>query len=255
MPIMHISPIHDLLSTRLTLDLGPTANAVDRIEQTAKLIKVDTDDIDSVALRVDTVSTGVIDIAADTTALKQSLTDARAEAANARQQIQSQLADAQRLLLDRADVSDKTIAKTLGTLRVDVVTDMTDLVKASADDVVKRVLAGQVPVRIEVNDKSAPLVRLLIQAQAVALDETPDDLFPKNDKKFPGWLKDDGAIVTLGQAAAKHADVLDAAPNNLKARFLLAFEKFSSNTLADRSKRFADMHSLVGEIATFLKGA
>ena len=69
------------------------------------------------------------------------------------------------------------------------------------------------------------------------------------------WLKDDGAIVTLGQAAARHAVVLDAAPNDLKARYLLAFERFSSNALPDRSKRLADMHSLVGEIADFLKGA
>jgi hypothetical protein len=255
MPIMHISPIHDLLSTRLTLDLGPTATAVDRIEQTANLIKGETDDIGSVALSADTASKGVTAVAADTAVLRQNLADARTEAAIARQQIQIQLADAQRLLLDRADLSDKAIAKTLGTPRVDVVTDMAALMKASADEVVTRVLAGQAPARIDLNDTSAPLVRLLIQAQAIAIDETPDDVFPKSDKRFPGWLKDDGAIVTLGQAAARHAVVLDAAPNDLRARFLRAFDRFASNTLSERSRRLADMHSLVAEIAAFLKGA
>lgn len=252
MPIMHISPIHELLSTRLTLDLGPTANAVDRIEQTAKLIKGDTDDIDSLALHIDSVSQEVSAVAADTTTLKQSVVDTQADVATARQQIQSQLANTQQLLLDRADASDKATTTTLGTLRVDVVTDMTNLVKTSADDVVKRVLAGLPPIRIEVNDKSAPLVRLLIQAQAVALDETPDELIKTNNKKLAGQLKDNVAIVALGQAAARHDAVLDAAPNDLQTRFRNAFEQFSSNDLPSRSKRFDEMHALVTEVAAFL---
>jgi len=255
MPIMHISPIHELLSTRLTLDLGPTANAVDRIEQTAKLIKGDTDDIDSLAVKVESVSNGVSAVAADTTTLKQSVVDARTDVATAREQIQKQLTEAQRLLLERADTSDKATATTLGTLRADVATDMTGLLKASADDVVKRVLAGLPPIRVEVNDKSAPLVRLLIQAQAVALDETPDEVFQTNDKKSKGQLKDDVAIVALGQAATRHDAVLDAAPHELKTRFRNAFEQFSSNALPDRSKRFDEMHALVAEVAAFLNGA
>ena len=108
---------------------------------------------------------------------------------------------------------------------------------------------------VRVDDKSAPLIRLLIQAQAIALDETPDERLPKNDKNFPGWLKDDVAILALGRAAAAHHTVLDKAPDRLKERLSRAFDKFSKNSLPDRSERFAEMHALVADVAAFLNGA
>lgn len=112
---------------------------------------------------------------------------------------------------------------------------------------------GGGPVRI--GDASAPLIRLLIQAQAIALDKTPEERLPKNDKNFPGWLKDDVAIQALGQATAEHHAALDKAPDRLKERFSHAFDRFLTSGLSDRSERFAEMHALVADVAAFLNGA
>jgi hypothetical protein len=226
--------IYRRFATPVQLDLGSTATTVDDIKKAVDQIKIDTSAVTGVSTRADQIVTRVDAVAAQATNVGTLLTDTRVDLNNTRQALEAKIEAAENTANDAA-IALKAAMQT------------------TADDIVRRVIAGVPRTVPTVNDKSAPLVRLLIQAQAVALDETPDERFPQNDKKFPGWLKNDGTIMRLGSAAANSDGELAGAPNGLQARFRLAFEGFSSNTLPDRAKRFADMHALIGEVTDFLK--
>lgn len=216
MAIMHKSPIHDLLSTRLTLDLGPTADTVKHIDSAVTEIKKQTESICGIADSVGAVSTQVDNVATQSHQTHKLLEDTKTE------------------LLTHVNDSAETIATLLfGAERGN--TNIRSLLETSANDVVKRVLKGRPSTSVQVNEDSAPLVRLLVEAQTVALDKTPN-------KK-----KDSEAIRNLSAKVAECSKAL--ADEDLKNRLNRAFGEFSSDDQPYRSKRFQDLHSLVDEIA------
>ena len=226
--------IYRRFATPLRLDLGPTASTVEATKTVVDQVKSDTAAVSRVDTRTQAILSQVDAVAARANVLDQRLMDTRVDLGNTRQSLEALLRG-----------TDKKVDDASAALKA--------AIQVAADDVVQRVAAGLPQAAPTVNDRSAPLVRLLIQAQAIALDETPDERFPKNHKQHPDWLKDDVAILELGLAAAKLDGDLASAPNALRDRFRRAFEKFSSNSLPERAKRFADMHALVGEVAAFLK--
>jgi hypothetical protein len=221
--------IYRRLATPVELNLGSTATSVEHTRIVVDQIKQDTDAVASVSTRVDDVVTKVDALANQATTLDGRLIDTRVDLDNARKVLEAKIQVAQ----DKVD---------------NVTTKLQIAISATADNIVQRVIAGVHRPASSVNEKSAPLVRLLIQAQALALDETPDE----RDKKFPDRLKNDISIEKLGEAAEKRDGELAAAHNDLQARFRTAFVPFGSTSLPDRAKRFADMHALISEIAAFL---
>jgi hypothetical protein len=221
--------IYRRFATPVQLNLGSTATTVDDIKEAVDQIKIDTSAVTGVSTRADQIITKVDAVAGQATNVGTLLTDTRVDLDNARKALEAKIQVTQ----DKVDTA---------------TTKLQTAISATAHDIVQRVIAGVHHPASSVNEKSAPLVRLLIQAQALALDETPDE----RDKKFPDRLKNDVSIEKLGEAAEKRAGELAAAHNDLQARFRTAFVPFGSTSLPDRAKRFADMHALISEIAAFL---
>ena len=86
------------------------------------------------------------------------------------------------------------------------------------------------------------------------LDATPDQVYkgPGSGGKYKGWLKDDVALNQLEQSSAADLAVLANAPD-LLARWQQAFARFTSNTLPERGRRYAEMDRLAHDIVDYLK--
>ncbi|MDR7334399.1 hypothetical protein [Roseateles asaccharophilus] len=111
--------------------------------------------------------------------------------------------------------------------------------------------AGPSSVGGRLNADSVPLVRKLTQAQAVALDETPDDKHTSPPHK--GRLKNDVALEELLAASTTAQAVLAQKAPELHKRFIDAFGPFRGNDLAERGRRYAEMDRLAHDIVDFLK--
>lgn len=95
----------------------------------------------------------------------------------------------------------------------------------------------------DIDARVAPALRILIQAQGIALDATPDETVGK-----PKQFKDDVAIEALRRSDTADA-VRSVLPPELKDRFDRALRKFDDPTPAHRSRRWAEMQQLCVEIA------
>lgn len=131
---------------------------------------------------------------------------------------------------------DQAKADTLAQVKADLAT--------TADRIVKDLRPEPVPPPpVDIDARLAPALRILIQAQAIALDATPDETVGKS-KQF----KDDVAIEALrtSDAAGTAREVLT---ETLKDRFDQALKKFDDPTPAHRSRRWSEMQQLCAEIA------
>lgn len=131
---------------------------------------------------------------------------------------------------------DQAKADTLVQVKADLAT--------TADRIVSDLRPQPVPIPPpDIDARLAPALRILIQAQALALDATPDETVGK-----PKQFKDDVAIEALrmSDAAATARTVL---PQALTDRFDRALRKFDDPTPAHRSRRWSEMQQLCAEIA------
>lgn len=108
------------------------------------------------------------------------------------------------------------------------------------------------PAPITVSAKAAPLLSLLTQVQTLALDAKPGEPYKGKEPEFKGWIGENVTMHGLREAARKEFTVLTAAAPPLPERFAHAFDEFTANDLGSRSKRFAEVHVLIADIATFL---
>lgn len=224
----YVPQIYAHLTRPVQIDLGSTAQTVDNIDTAVRQIAVDAQALPPLAGVLNTASNKIDNVQATATAVKDSLIDARVDASNFAAATKQQILDNQQVLSAKLTLV--------------------------GDDIVKRVLAAQTTVGGQINDKSAPLLRRLTQAKAVALDATPDQVYkgPGSGGKYKGWLKDDVALNQLEQSSAADLAVLANAPD-LLARWQQAFARFTSNTLPDRGRRYAEMDRLAHDIVDYLK--
>jgi len=106
------------------------------------------------------------------------------------------------------------------------------------------------PAFASVSVKAAPLLRLLVQVQTLALDATPGQ--PAKGGGGKDKIGENAALDGLSKAAQAEAAALTGAPHQLKDRFLRAFYEFKGTDAQQRSQRFVDVHALIAEIAAFL---
>jgi hypothetical protein len=106
------------------------------------------------------------------------------------------------------------------------------------------------PAFASVSVKAAPLLRLLVQVQTLALDATPGQ--PAKGSGGKDKIGENAALDGLSKAALAEAAALSGAPHQLKDRFLRAFYEFKGTDAQQRSQRFVDVHALIAEIAAFL---
>jgi hypothetical protein len=220
---LHIPKIYERWTAPVQIDLGSTAQTVDGIAAKVQQIALITE---SLPVTLKAVSDKVDVVQATTTTVKDSLTDARIDINNAAAAAKAQI-----------DATEQSLKAAL---------------VATGDDIVKRVLAAQSSVGGQINDRSAPLVRALIQAKAIALDATPGEVYKGPVAKYKGWLKDDVALDQLGKSTTAAQAVIANAPD-LKARFQATFARFTSNTLPDRGRRYAEMDRLAHDLVDHLK--
>lgn len=120
---------------------------------------------------------------------------------------------------------------------------LTKKVEAAAKQIVKELkpepTSAPVP---DIQARFAPLLRLLIQAQGIALDATPDETVKGKQ------LKDDVAIEALrnSEAAGSATDL----PPDLRQNFDAALARFTENRAAYRFQRWWAMQQLCVAIAT-----
>lgn len=119
----------------------------------------------------------------------------------------------------------------------------------AADDIVQRVGAQaepQEPDEFELGATAVPLLRLLVQAQALAIVREPGTTDERGDENV--------AMKKLSAAALKEARVFGDADKELHDRYVAAFRPFASPDLQHRSERFVAMHALVEDIALHFDG-
>ncbi|NMG43227.1 hypothetical protein GPA22_05710 [Aromatoleum toluvorans] len=128
--------------------------------------------------------------------------------------------------------------------QADVLTELKAGLAATAAQIVRDLKsAPTLPPAPDLDARLAPVLRILIQAQALALDATPDETVGK-----PKQFKDDVAIEAL-----RTSDTADTArkilPPTLAQRFDRALRKFDDPTPAHRGRRWGEMQQLCAEIA------
>lgn len=117
----------------------------------------------------------------------------------------------------------------------------------AADDIVQRIGAPVEPDDFEISATAVPLLRLLVQAQALAIVREPGVIDERGDENI--------AMKKLGAAARKEAGKVFGDPDkDLYGRYIAAFEPFASADLESRSERFVEMHALVEVIALHFDG-
>ena len=142
-----------------------------------------------------------------------------------------------------------TLTQRIGTPKIDLLNDVKAMITLAASDIVNSVQAVRPHIVLE--ERGAPLVRLLVQAQAVVIDATPSEPYNGTDKQYKTWSKNDVALHQLLSAALKHSDVLGTGP--IKERLVHAFDRLSEvDDLLSRSKRFDEIHRLIEDIAAYL---
>ena len=114
---------------------------------------------------------------------------------------------------------------------------------AAADDIVQRVSTpvDTEPEDFDIGATAVPLVRLLVQAQALAIVREPGTTDDRGDEN--------AAMRTLSNAAKKLVKPHAEADKDLFDRYIDAFAPFTSPELEYRSERFVEMHALVELIA------
>ncbi len=224
------------LGTAVSLDLGDTATLV---AETRSHLGSLTEDFDTFSVGTREAVTAINDrlLKVDTNAAS-AYTKATA--------LEGQLATTKDAIL--ADV--KAVGTQIANAQLPSKTDLTNALDAA----VKSILAGQAPsTPFTLPVKAVPLVRYLAQVKALALDQTPGEPYAGKETAFKGWIKEDVALEGLRPEATRLAEaMLPGSPQDLKARYLKAFEKFSDKDPAYRSQRYADAYRLVAEIAAFL---
>jgi hypothetical protein len=137
--------------------------------------------------------------------------------------------------LDQANGVLSLLQSRIGVPAQDLVTDLTNAVNDAADRIVQRIQPAIAPLPITLDAASAPLVRLLLQAQAIVLDKTPDDA--------SGVV----GMEQLAKAASRAAKAFTTDQGDLRTRYLAAFADIHPTD--DRSSRFNAMDALIHDIA------
>lgn len=126
-------------------------------------------------------------------------------------------------------------------------TDFRDALDKAVEEIVERVGNPAEPAEWEIGSTAQPLVRLLVQAQALAIVREPGSTEGRGDEN--------SALKKLSNAAKREAEkVIDDQDQALHDRFIAAFEPFTSTELPYRSERFVEMHALTEAIALHFDG-
>lgn len=106
-------------------------------------------------------------------------------------------------------------------------------------------------------ERALPLLRKLVQAQALAIDQEPNRSYAGVQRAYMGkrqnWTREDVALVGLiYEHEAEAAELLGGEDSALYKRYLLAFEPFEKADAATRARRFVEMQRLAVDIAAHL---
>jgi hypothetical protein len=215
-----------LLGTNVTLDLGATAGLLTDIKtQVGKL--------DRVTLGTDRLP--AIDTAA-TVALPNQITD-----------LASQLGKQGEAVLGR-----------VGAPTVSLLADFKQALQHAADDIVTRVTTTPASLPFAVGERAVPLVRLLVQVAALALDKSPGEPRAQPHKRRePTWTEGEENVArqrrtNAGVTAARGAGLITTPPTILGGRVIEAFRPFESVEQSNRSERFVEIHTLIRDLALAL---
>ncbi|PTT82781.1 hypothetical protein DBR42_16550 [Pelomonas sp. HMWF004] len=223
--------IHKLLTDRIQLNLGSTAQDViltrDRVTALPKVLD---DALKPTKDGLDKLSTDM------TLNLGQAV--ARLQEANA-----AAVNTAREALQRQAELGFKQVLEAINHKPVPVPVPTPVPVPAPA------------PATLVVTAKATPLVRLLVQVQALALDSSPGEIYSGKEPKYKGVIKENVTLDYLRKIAEQEATLLEKAPKALLERFLSAFADFSSTEPGARNQRFAEVHVLIYDVAAFMAHA
>ncbi len=231
---VYLPQLYRSLGTPVTLNLGSTAHDVlvtrERVEQLPEAVATATapiaEEVEALDGHVTTQAQRVIDVVSAAHAASLSATAATLKADI------------------RADVRADMAAEVLKVLN--------KLNALPTPTPVPVPVPVPAPPLITISSRAAPLLALLTQVQTLALDAMPGQPYKGKEPEFKGWTGENVAIHGLRDAAAKEAVVLVTAPQSLQTRFTHAFDEFKGNDLPSRSRRFAEVHALIADVATFL---
>jgi hypothetical protein len=214
--------IYRRFATPLTLNLGPTAEVIDETRKLVEQVKVKTDPLPDI---------------------EQKLTDTRTVIEGAVNAAKNELLP--KLVALEVQVPAQSKA----------VNDHTDqALRATADDIVRRLTAATRPGLPVFNRRAWSLLVPLVQAMTLALDKTPTNMYDGPDKNYKDkkWLANDAQLDQLLRALGPELDALEKAPD-LQARFKKAFDKFEDGDPDKRLQRLAAMVGLLYEVAAYVK--
>lgn len=214
MRTLHTAEFHRLLGTPVRLDLGETTGLLAGI--------------DSQVTKLDLVTPNTDRLPAVEVATTVTLPESIGE------------------LSSHVTAKVDSVLGRLGTPRETLLADILSAIDRSAEELVARIVEATTPEPFEIGDEAAALVRLLVQAEGYALARSPGATNRTGDENK--------AMARLQKAAAAAAVVIGGDAGGLAERFVHAFDAFASDDLPSRSKRFAEMHALIEEIALYLQG-
>jgi hypothetical protein len=246
----YIPQIYRRFSTPLTLDLGPSSKVIDETRALSEAIKTRTDVLlpeVSKAINQAKAELGQVIQAAKSETLTR--IDERCKAVE-----DKVLQDMPQKLAEKLPDVNRHTSEELGKLQIEVLTQLKSHVSAAANDVVTKLRAAAPPAALVIAPGAWPLLIPLVQAMTLALDQTPEAVYAGKDPLYKGLLANDVQLDQLRNALPQAGlNALENAPNDLKARFLNAFERFLDADKAKRSQRLAAMVGLLHEVAAFLK--
>ncbi|TBW02149.1 hypothetical protein E0E52_18085 [Azotobacter chroococcum] len=106
--------------------------------------------------------------------------------------------------------------------------------------------------KLKLTENSVTPIRLLVQAQTLALDKTPSEQVKRARSTDISQRTDNVTLKNLCNSA-EFNNAKDSLPGeNLKNRFDNAFKQLNQDNLEYRSERFAEIHQLITDIAKAL---
>jgi hypothetical protein len=225
--------IYGSLMRPFTLDLGPTADQVSATRVTVDEIRADTRTLSGLATSVTAVG----------------------------QHLQDRITQGNTTLLYRFDNADAFSTTLLAAVRqtdsavqaaqVELLKGFGALLTQAGNEIIQEIKHTSAPALV-VGDVAAPLIRLLIQAQANALDGSPGEIYAGKETSFKGWLKNDVELQHLKDAAQSKSAGLDTSEPCLWKRCLDALEPFKTVDMTARSARYAKLDALIHDICAAL---
>lgn len=241
--------IHQLLATPVSLDLGTTNGAlyelqskVDRLAADAALVPALREQVHALEQHAQTTGSTLLELS-KRVEFVAGRTDPVAEMARTTATLPAPIekTHAQVFALDTR----------IGKLGTDLADHIRESLSKTADEIVVRV-GHKTPAATIPDDHCLPLLRALVQAQALALDQEPGQIYKGQRKEYKGWIQEDVAIVGLGRSMQSLARELLASDPSLLERFERAFDRFAEAPAAERVRRYVDMQRLAVDIAARL---